>query len=221
MSLMITQRIKRRRVFFSVLVLLIAVSWFSISWCDQKIQDVAQNKLYSDTSFVPHRHVGLLLGTAKYLSTGEINLYYSLRIEAAHELIQASKIDYLIISGDNGQSNYNEPRMMKDDLIELGVDSNRVFLDYAGFRTFDSMVRVKEVFGQDSVTLISQQFHNERAIYIANRIGVYAIGYNAKEVGWRSGVKTRFREKLARVKVFVDFLIGTEPKFLGQREYIP
>jgi SanA protein len=218
---MITQRIKKRRVFFGVLVLLIAVSWFSISWCDQKIQDVAQNKLYSDTSFVPHCHVGLLLGTAKYLSTGEINLYYSLRIEAAHELIQASKIDYLIISGDNGQSNYNEPRMMKDDLIGLGVDSNRVFLDYAGFRTFDSMVRVKEVFGQDSVTLISQQFHNERAIYIANRIGVYAIGYNAKEVGWRAGVKTRFREKLARVKVFVDFLIGTEPKFLGQREYIP
>ena len=94
--------------------------------------------------------------------------------------------------------------------------SNKIFLDYAGFRTLDSVVRVKKVFGQTSITIISQQFHNERAIYLANHFGIKAIGFNAKDVSGRYGLKVQLREYLARVKVFVDIMLNIQPKFLGK-----
>lgn len=90
-----------------------------------------------------------------------------------------------------------------------------------GFRTFDSIVRLKEIFGQESVTIISQPFHNERAIYIASKEGIAAIGFNAKDVNARYGFKTQLREKLARVKVFADYLFSVKPKYLGDKIIIP
>jgi SanA protein len=90
-------------------------------------------------------------------------------------------------------------------------------LDYAGFRTLDSMLRAKEVFGLDSVTIISQKFHNERAIYIAEKKGLAAIGFNAENISVEQGLKVQLGEYLARVKVFIDLLFNTGPKFYGER----
>ena len=121
-----------------------------------------------------------------------------------------------MISGDNGRRGYNEPESMRSDLIRAGIDSTVLFLDYAGFRTFDSIKRLKEIFGQDSVTIISQAFHNERAIYIAGKEGITAIGFNARDVGGGEGFRTAIREKLARVKVFLDQAFGKKPRFLAK-----
>ena len=109
-----------------------------------------------------------------------------------------------------------EPKTIKNDLVAEGIPSEKIFLDYAGFRTLDSMVRAKEVFGLENVTVISQKFHNERAIYLAKKKGLIAIGYNAKDVTGNSGLKIRLREYLARVKVFIDLLFNTQPKFFGE-----
>ena len=106
---------------------------------------------------------------------------------------------------------------LQRDLIAAGIPQNKIFLDYAGFRTLDSMVRAKKIFGQNSVTVISQKFHNERAIRLADYYGIKAVGYNAKAVGKTYGFKTNLREKLARVKVIIDFIIGTKPHFLGEK----
>ncbi len=212
---------KQKLIIFSVLLVII-MAGVLIYTCDALIKKEASGKLYSDTEAVPFNRVGLLLGTAKYTSIrGFINPYYAYRIKAATSLLKAGKIKYLIISGDNGREEYNEPEMMRADLIEQGIDSTRIFLDYAGFRTFDSVVRLKEVFGQDSVTFISQPFHNERAIYIASKQGMVANGFNAKDVSARQGSMVQLREKLARVKVFVDYLIATKPKFLGKKIKLP
>jgi SanA protein len=154
------------------------------------------------------------------LGNGADNPFYVYRIQAAALLIKAGKIKYIIVSGDNSRVGYNEPLQMKEDLVQLGVDPSIIFLDYAGFRTFDSMVRLREVFGQDSVTVISQPFHNERAIYIASKRGIVAVGFNARNV--RGGfLDASIREKFARVKVFVDQLVGEKPKFLGPKVSIP
>jgi SanA protein len=139
------------------------------------------------------------------------------RIRAAAELYHAGKIDYILISGDNRYDYYNEPQMMQDDLIELGVPKEKIFLDYAGFRTLDSVVRAKKVFGLKSFTVISQRFHNERALFIAQNHGLHAVGYNAKDVSKNYGFKTNLREKFARVKVVLDLMTGKEPKFLGEQ----
>ncbi len=120
------------------------------------------------------------------------------------------------MSGDHGRMSYNESQDMKDALMKYGVPENVIYLDYAGFRTLDSVVRMNKIFGQNNFTIISQKFHNERAVFIARTEGLNAIGYNAREVDKYNGLRTKVREKFARVKLFLDMLAGKKPKFLGE-----
>jgi SanA protein len=205
-------------ILFFVLLLLAFVSIYA---ADFTIANAAKGKMYSAIESIPFNKVGVLLGTGKYLPNGEENYFYKFRIDAARDLIKAGKIRYLVISGDNSRKDYNEPQTMKDDLVHEGIDSNIIYLDYAGFRTFDSMVRLREIFSQTSVTVISQRFHNERAIYIGRKENIEAIGFNARDVGGEPGLHVQFREKLARVKVFVDYLFNKKPRFLGPKVSIP
>ncbi|MCF6183872.1 MAG: YdcF family protein [Bacteroidales bacterium] len=176
---------------------------------------------YSDIEKIPYNKVGLLLGTSKYLKGGKQNLFYKNRIDAAAKLYYSGKIKYIIASGDNRRKNYNEPKIMKHDLMKKGIPANKIFADYAGFRTFDSVVRSKEVFGQNSITIISQRFHNLRAVFIAKHFGINAVAYNAKEVKGMNGTKTRFRELFARIKALLDiYILNTKPKFLGEKIHL-
>lgn len=174
------------------------------------------DKIYDSVTTIPKNKVGLLLGTAKFLHDGSVNLYYTYRIDAAVELFKAQKVNFILVSGDNSTEAYDEPTTFEEDLIKRGVPADKIYKDYAGFRTLDSIVRSKEIFGQDSITIISQPFHNERAIYIASRRGVTAIGYNSEKVGVEYGYKVQIRERLARVKMMLDLLFGKTPKFLGK-----
>ena len=122
-----------------------------------------------------------------------------------------------MVSGDNSSTDYDEPSTIKNDLVAQGIPPTKIFLDYAGFRTLDSVVRSKEIFGQHEVTIISQQFHNERGIYIAESKGMKAVGINAKDVSTPYGFKTRLRERFARVKMMLDLIFGKKPKFLGEK----
>ena len=209
------------RMLITFLLLFIVTTIGIIIYCNHTINASAKGKLYTDTKDIPYNKVGLLLGTSKFLGKGYINPYYKYRIEAAIRLYRAGKVKYIIVSGDNGRKEYNEPVEMQRDLLKGGVDSSHIFLDYAGFRTFDSVVRLKDIFGQDSVTMISQLFHNQRAIYIASREGIVAIGYNATDLNKEAGFRTQLREKFARVKVFLDYFFGKKPKYLGQKVFIP
>lgn len=181
--------------------------------CDMRVEAVAQGRHYDDVNKIPHRNVGLLLGTSKYTIFGRDNEYYQRRIEATYELYSKGKIDTILISGDNSKKDYNEPETMMADLVALGVPKDRFVLDYAGFRTLDSVVRAKNVFGKDRVTIISQEFHNVRALYLAENFGVNAIAYNALYPIYRKSFRIILREKLARVKVVLDVLLGVKPKF--------
>jgi SanA protein len=180
------------------------------------IEFETQGKTYASSKSIPKNKVGLVLGTAKTLRNGNINLYFKYRIEATVKLYQANKIEFILISGDNSRSEYDEPTDFMNELIANGIPENKIFLDYAGFRTLDSVVRAKKIFGQNSFTVISQEFHNERAIYLATKNDIKAVGFNAQDVSRRYGIKVKIREYLARTKVFVDILFGVQPKFLGE-----
>lgn len=173
--------------------------------------------VFVDTEDIPVRKVGLVLGTSKYLANGQINLYYRYRIAAAYELFAAGKVKFLLLSGDNGTKAYNEPAQMREDLVKLGVPAERIYLDYAGFRTLDSVVRAREIFGQQSLTCISQPFHLARAIYLGRHQGLDVNGYAAKEVTLAYGYSVILREYLARMKMQLDLLFGKTPKFLGEK----
>ncbi len=214
-------KLARKKKFVIAVTVSGILLFLTIFYCDITINRAAAGKLFTNAASIPYQKTGLLLGTAKYLANKRLNPYYNNRIVATTELFRGGKIKYVIISGDNSRKEYNEPEDMRGDLIKEGVDSTSIYLDYAGFRTFDSVVRLKEIFGQDSVTIISQPFHNERAIYLAGKENIFAIGYNAKDVSKKAGTWVQLREKLARVKVFVDGVTGKKPKFLGEKISIP
>lgn len=201
----------KRLVLFALLVVI------SLLITNNVISYQAKDKLYDSVDTIPKNKVGLLLGTAKFLSNGHVNLYYTYRINATVALYKANKIDFVLVSGDNGSKSYDEPTTFKEDLVARGIPENRIFLDYAGFRTLDSVVRAKAVFGQDSITIISQQFHNERAIYLAEHNDIKAIAFNATDVSGRYGFKVQLREYLARAKASSDVLFNVEPKFFGKK----
>jgi SanA protein len=205
----------RLRLWLRRIVLLLLAVVVSILIVDQWVWRSTQAQMYSDIEQLPHHKVGLLLGTSKWGKHHWINFYYAYRIQAAAALFKAGKIDYILVSGDNRHAYYNEPETMQADLINAGVPKGRIVMDYAGFRTLDSVLRCREVFGENEVTIISQPFHNARALFIANRKGMKAIAFNAKDVSGRYGIKTLLREKLARVKMLLDLVFGTEPKFYG------
>ena len=204
---------KKRIILFTLVVfpiLLVLISNYTI-------EKQTENQTFFNASEIKKNKVGLVLGTSKFLKNGNINLYFKYRIDATVTLYKNNKIDFVLISGDNGNKTYDESTDFKNELIKNGVPESKIFLDYAGFRTLDSVVRAKEIFNQDNITIISQQFHNERAIYLAKQHGINAIGFNAKDVSGRYGIRVKAREYLARTKVFIDILFGVKPKFLGEK----
>ena len=206
-----------KKKLFCITFTLLLICTACIIVCNRIIADYAAPRLYSDTKSIPYNEVGLLPGTAPKLKNGKNNLYFDYRIAAAATLYRAGKIKYILISGDNGREDYNEPEEMKKALLAQGIPEGAIYLDYAGFRTLDSVVRAKEIFGQKKLTVLSQAFHNERAVYLAGKNGMEAVGFNAKDVETYAGLKTQIRELFAGVKVFVDLAIGKRPHFLGER----
>ena len=182
------------------------------------IARASRGRTYSDISQIPYRPVGLVLGCPKRVYGGWSNPYFEYRMAAAAELVLHKKVDYLVVSGDNHVHSYDEPTDMKNSLIERGVPADRIYLDYAGFRTLDSVVRVKEIFGQGAVTIVSQKFHNQRAIFLASHHGVDAIGFDAPDVALKYDVKTSIREQFAKVKAVLDiYVLHKKPHFLGPK----
>ena len=199
------------------LIKLIITAVIIVLLIDISITYKAKNYVFDNINTVKNNKVGLVLGAGKYTSHGNINLYYKYRLNAAVNLFKSGKIEFILVSGDNSRKDYDEPSDFKNDLIKRGIPANKIVLDYAGFRTLDSVVRIKEIFSQNSVTIISQKFHNERAIYLAEHFNLKAVGFNAKDLSGRYGLKVQLREYLARVKVFVDIVFKVNPKFLGKK----
>lgn len=200
--------------FGGLLVVSIPLLVFGInSW----VERVSQPWLFADLDEVPHNRVGLVLGTGPTTVRGRPNPYFVGRIQAAALLYKAGKVDYLLVSGDNSSRYYDEPSATRNALITQGVPTERIYRDYAGFRTLDSVVRAKEVFKEQRFTIISQAFHNQRAVFIARERGLEAIGFNAPDVPEWFNTSTQFRERFARVQMVLDlFLLGTQPRFLGE-----
>ncbi|MCA6364264.1 MAG: YdcF family protein [Bacteroidetes bacterium] len=189
--------------------------------CHLWIQRSTQAQIYSEVNAVPAHDVALVLGANPLARTGRTNLYFLYRMEAAAALYKAGKVKHIIVSGDNHIATYDESTAMKLALTSLGVPDSCITLDFAGFRTLDSVVRCKTVFGQSSVIIVSQQFHNERALFIANRRGLSAVAFNAKDVPGAYSRRTQLREYLARVSAVFDVvLLNRQPKFGGPPEPI-
>lgn len=176
--------------------------------------------IYDELQSLPHRQVGVVLGTAKYYRTGIINQYYHYRMQGALNAYNSGRINYLLLSGDNAQQNYNEPRTMRRDLIAAGVAPADIVLDYAGFHTLDSIVRTRKVFDTNDFIIITQRFHCERALFIALHMGIQAQCYAVPSP--KNMLPVRVREVGARLGALIDlYIMKREPRFLGPLIPIP
>lgn len=193
-----------------------------IAGCNLWIEWQTRDRLYEEVDKVPFTPVAIVLGVSKYIKNGRLNRYYQHRINAAVNLYQAGKIKHILVSGDNSTMAYNEPVEMQKSLIKRGIPPQAITLDYAGFRTLDSIVRVKVVFSQKKVVVVSQAFHNHRALFIADYYGIQAIGFNAQGIPFSWDMKTPIREFFARFKAVLDlYVLHTQPRFLGKKIEIP
>ena len=179
------------------------------------VSRVARGHLFDEPGAAPEAAAALVLGCSKTIA-GRPNRFFDERIAAAARLFRAGKVSAIVVSGDNSTRDYDEPSDMKSALAAAGIPAVRVHCDYAGFRTLDSVVRMREVFGQSRFIIVSQRCHNERAVFIARSKGLDAAAFNAPGVPLGAAPTTYLRESLARLKAVLDVeVLGTEPKFLG------
>lgn len=206
---------------FKFFLLLLVAGIIFIAWANYSIKKESAAFVSYNLADVPETKTAVLLGTGKNLNNGMPNAYFYNRIKAATDLYKSGKVQYIIVSGDNSSKDYNEPEDMQFALVQQGIPQDRIILDHAGFRTLDSVVRAKEIFGQNKLVIISQKFHNERAVFLAQKNGMEAFGYNAEDVNKYAGFKTNLREYLAKAKAYWDLMFGVEPKFGGEKIIIP
>lgn len=210
---------KKILICFSVILGLVAA--FTV-YANNRVSDLASGRIFHDVDSLPRNRVALLLGTNPMNRLGRPNTYFTNRILTAAELYHAGKVDYIIASGDNHTRGYDEPTAMRDSLVARGVPADRIIPDYAGFRTLDSVVRAKEVFGCDSLTIISQADHDARALYLARANGIEAVAVASPIIAGRwVRIRLAMREWLARDKMMLDLWLGKQPHFLGERIEIP
>ena len=183
--------------------------------CNHIVVSNAEGKVFPDINSVKYNKVGMLLGTTPKARIDRItNYFFIYRIDAAEQLYKAGKIEQILISGDeNSLDGINETECMRDSLVARGVPANAIMLDGKGYRTICSVINANKVYGLKSFTIISQKFHNERAIYQAEHLGLDVENiqaYNAKTPKSRRAYLTTIREYFARVKMFWDLITYDE-----------
>ena len=201
---------------FKIVVIAIAAVMLFILFSNIWVIESTRSQIYKSEN-AQFNEVALVLGTSKRTSSGGENRFFAERMNTAAQLHQNNRIKHLIVSGDNGSKYYNEPRDMLVALGNLNIPDSVVTLDFAGFRTLDSVVRSKEVFGQHSVTIITQEFHCYRSLFIANFIGMKAVAVSADD-GGPIGISLAIREMIARTVAVLDlYVFQRKPKFLGEQ----
>jgi SanA protein len=202
------RRLRRAAAWGCLLVALVVV--LSNRW----VINSTDASLYQDSSLLPDNEVGLVLGCSPFVSSGKPSPQFRGRMQAAAALYKAGKVRRLILSGANPDVRYNEPKKMREALLELGVPSEAMVLDFAGDSTYESITRAKVVFGLSEVTVVTQKYHAYRALFLARKTGVRAVAYQAPTEGVTGpGFRHPPREIFARVAAVFDILVYrlTEP----------
>jgi SanA protein len=201
------------KFFFAFLLIVIIV----VITCNLWIIRSTKARIFNDTAKIEARTVGLVLGTSKLNRYGKPNMFFKYRIESALLLFKSGKIKHIIVSGDNSKTYYDETTDMHDALVDGGIPDSCITLDFAGFRTLDSVVRCLKIFGQTDIIIISQEFHNQRALFIADYYKMNALAFSTEDVPASYSMRTSIREYFAKCKAVLDlYVLHKEPHFLGE-----
>ena len=208
------------RRFSKIAFVLLGTVALGTAWANWQVARAADDRVYTRAGSVPYHRVGIVLGTAPRVRGGK-NPFFERRLDAAAALFRAGKVRCLLVSGDHGTRYYDEVDAMRRGLVLRGVPAKSIALDHAGFRTLDSLVRARKVFGVGSAVVVTDGFHLPRALYLAQQNGIEAVGLSSAEVSTRLAPWPATREVGARVLVLLDCLFGRQPRFLGPKEPLP
>lgn len=205
-----------KRFFFGIIACLLLVLLIFIA-INMVVYHSARESLFANLNDIPQKQGALVLGARVYPS-GQLSAILEDRVRAGLELYQADKVDKILVSGDHGTMEYDEVNAMKDYLLAQGIPAEDIFLDHAGFDTYDSIFRARDVFQAQSVVIVSQEYHLSRALYIAQNLELDAVGFSAdsREYGIRHRRQAAIREPLARIKAFWDITFHVQPTYLGK-----
>lgn len=203
-----------------IVALALTATLGGVGWANWSVARHADGRVYEDAARVPTRRVGLVLGTAPRARRGP-NPFFERRLDAAAALYRAGRVRCLLVSGDHGTRWYDEVDAMRNGLVRRGVPEGRIALDHAGFRTLDSLVRARRVFGVTDAVVVTDGFHLPRALYLAGANGIDAVGLSSVPVSTRVAPWPATRELAARALMMVDVLVGRGPRFLGPPERLP
>lgn len=206
-----------RRRFWLLLALLAFLSIAFITIANYWVIHSTRTDVFTDAASLPQNDVALVLGTSRYNGDGHSpNPFFLGRMNTAARLYREGKVRHLLVSGDNGHAGYDEPTWMRDALIERGVPLSAITLDYAGFRTLDSMARAKNVFGLQRFTIVTDDFHISRAVFLARSYGLDVVGFPSERVAYWWSKKVRTRELASRTVAFLEvYLLHTKPRYFG------
>lgn len=198
----------------SMMAILTILLILLIACCADIAVSLYTRRYSSHTTYsLPSRRFALVLGTAKFIGNGSINRYYQYRIEAAIELWQSGKVEAIVVSGSGLHDTPSETICMQADLVSAGIPEQSIWQDTAGLRTLDSIIRFAHTFPHSSVCIVSQPFHNQRALIQAHAYGLDAIAYHAQAIGAKNGWKVHLRERFARLRLWYDLLTRQSPHY--------
>lgn len=207
-------RLRSRKLFAWICVALVALIMFTVS-INIYMKCSTALLMYSDVNGIPKKQVALVLGARVYAS-GKMADTLLDREKTAFALYEAKKVEKILVSGDHGRKDYDEVNAMKNYLLMRGVPARDIFLDHAGFDTYDSVYRAKNIFDVSSMIIVTQDFHLPRALYIATSLGLDAVGMKADLRQYVAAAYNDRREVFARVKAFFDVTFHMPSKFLGE-----
>lgn len=203
--------IKKIFCYVTILGILLFILIFFVNY---KILSFASPYIYQNQNQVPVAQAVLVLG-AKVKTNGSLSSILEDRAQTALELYQAKKVEKILVSGDHGTKTYDEVNALKKYFLEKGVPATDLFLDHAGFDTYDSMYRARDIFHANSLIVVTQNFHLPRAVYIGKSLGENVLGLSADKHVYVGALRMEIREVLARVKAYFSVLLYLKPKFLG------
>lgn len=179
------------------------------------VQNSSENYIYSDIEQVPSKYTGLILGAGVY-ADGSLSIMLKDRVDSTIDLYNAKKISRILVSGDHGKEYYDEVNSIKDYLLEKQIPREDIFLDHAGFDTYDSIVRAKKIFKVEDMIVVTNEFHLSRAVYTAREIGIDAVGFIADKQDYVGVGYNELREVPASIKIYFDVKLNSKPQFLGE-----
>jgi SanA protein len=198
-----------KRIAVATLLIGSALFLTAVLACNIWIITTTKSRIFYDISSIPSHYDGLVLATGKLIEKGRVNQHFVRRVDAAAALWRAGKVTRLILSGDK---QHDEPMEMKRALLERGVPVWDLVLDNYGLRTLDSVVRARTVFHCGKLTIISERFHDSRALFLSRYYGIDAVAFAPRDLSFRWMVRPLTRECFARVKAVLDlYVLKTKP----------